>query len=127
MTDDDLKKFTEIDFEKEVGLVVTRDIDTEEFIIGSGRYFAFEGDDGKRHAEVAFTVEEDYQGQGMARMILRHLTAIARSGGIVGFDAEVLPENKATLMAFSRSGLPMTQHFTGDVVHITLSLTEGES
>jgi hypothetical protein len=42
LTEGDLKKFTEIDFEKEVGLVVTRDIDTEEVIVGSGRYFAFE-------------------------------------------------------------------------------------
>ena len=124
LTESDLKKFTEIDFEKEVGLVVTREIDTEEIIIGSGRYFAFEGAGGKRHAEVAFTVEEDYQGQGMARMILRHLTAIARSRGIVGFDAEVLPGNKAMLAAFARSGLPMKQHFTGDVVHVTLSLSE---
>lgn len=124
LTEGDLKKFTEIDFEKEVGLVVTRDIGTEEVIIGSGRYFAFEGADVERRAEVAFTVEEDYQGQGMARLILRHLTAIARSRGIAWFEAEVLPENKAMLAAFARSGLPMKQHFTGDVVHVTLSLSE---
>jgi RimJ/RimL family protein N-acetyltransferase len=122
LTEGDLKKFTEIDFEKEVGLVVTRDIGTEEVIIGSGRYFALEGDDGRPHAEVAFIVEEDYQGLGMAKVILRHLTGIARFRGIVCFDAEVLPENKAMLVAFARSGLPMTKHFTGDVVHVTLSL-----
>jgi RimJ/RimL family protein N-acetyltransferase len=122
LTDGDLKRFTEIDFDRELGLVVTRGSDAEEVIIGSGRYFAFEGTDGERHAEVAFTVEEDYQGQGMARLILRHLTAIARSRGIVYFDAEVLPENQAMLAAFARSGLPMTQHYSGDVVHVTLSL-----
>jgi RimJ/RimL family protein N-acetyltransferase len=127
LTDGDLKKITEIDFKQEVGLVVTRAIGTEEEIIGSGRFFVFEGADGRRHAEVAFTVEEDYQGLGMARIILRHLTAIARSQDIVCFEAEVLPENKAMLVAFARSGLPMKQHFTGDVVHITLSLTEGGS
>jgi RimJ/RimL family protein N-acetyltransferase len=122
LTDGDLKKITEIDFEKEVGLVVTRDIGTEEVIIGSGRYFAYQGDDGRLHAEVAFIVEEDYQGLGMARVILRHLTAIARSRGIACFDAEVLPENKAMLMAFARSGLPMKQDYAGDVVHVRLSL-----
>jgi RimJ/RimL family protein N-acetyltransferase len=124
LTDNDLKKITEIDFEQEVALVVTREIDSEEIIIGSGRYFAFEATDGRRHAEVAFTVEEDYHGLGMAGTILRHLTAIARSRGIVCFDAEVLPENKAMLAAFARSGLPMNQHYTGDVVQVILTLTD---
>ena len=122
LTDGDLKKFTEIDFDQEVGLVVTLGSDAEEVIIGSGRYFAFKGTDGEGHGEVAFTVEEDYQGQGLARTILRHLAVIARSRGIAFFDAEVLPENKAMLVAFARSGLPMTQHYSGDVVHVMLTL-----
>jgi GNAT superfamily N-acetyltransferase len=122
LTDGDLKKITEIDFEREVGLVVTLGSAAEEVIIGSGRYFAFEGTDGQCHAEVAFLVEEDYQGRGMARLIMRHLAAIARARGIAFFDAEVLPENKAMLAAFARSGLPMTQHYAEDVVHVTLTL-----
>jgi GNAT superfamily N-acetyltransferase len=122
LTEGDLKRITEIDFEREVGLVVTLGSGDEEIIIGSGRYFVLGGKEGERHAEVAFMVEEDYQGQGMARLIMRHLAAIARSRGIAFFDAEVLPENKAMLAAFARSGLPMTQHYSGDVVHVTLSL-----
>ena len=122
LTDGDLKKITEIDFEREVGLVVTLGSGAEEVIIGSGRYFAFEGADGKGHAEVAFMVEEEYQGQGMARLIMGHLAAIARSRGIAFFDAEVLPENKAMLTAFARSGFPMTQNYAEDVMHVMLTL-----
>jgi GNAT superfamily N-acetyltransferase len=122
LTEGDLKRITEIDFEREVGLVVALGSEAKEVIIGSGRYFAFGGADGQLHAEVAFMVEEDYQGQGLARTIMRHLAGIARSRGITFFDAEVLPENKAMLVAFARSGLPMTQHYSGDVVHVTLSL-----
>jgi GNAT superfamily N-acetyltransferase len=125
LTENDLKRITEIDYEKEVGLVVTRALEKEEIIIGSGRYFAFDGADGRLHAEVAFLVEEDYQGQGMARMILSHLAAIARSRGIAFFEAEVLPGNKAMLTAFARSGLPMKQRHAGDTIQVTLSLTEG--
>jgi GNAT superfamily N-acetyltransferase len=125
LTDGDLKRLTEIDYEREVGLVVTLLIEKEEIIIGSGRYFAFDGADGRLHAEVAFLVEEDYQGQGMARMILSHLAAIARSRGIAFFEAEVLPGNKAMLTAFARSGLPMKQRHAGDFIQVTLSLTEG--
>jgi GNAT superfamily N-acetyltransferase len=71
---------------------------------------------------VTFLVEKDYQGQVTARMIMRHLAGIARSRGIAFFDAEVLPENKAMLAAFARSGLPMSQRYAGDVIHVTLSL-----
>ena len=122
LTGDDLKRLTEIDFESEVGLVVTCGTGTDEAIIGSGRYFAFDGADGRRLAEVAVVVEEDYQGQGMARMILRHLASIARSQGIACFEAEVLPVNKAMLRVFARSGLPMKQAPDGDVIHVRLSL-----
>lgn len=127
LTEGDLKRITEIDFEREVGLVVTLGSGDGEVIIGAGRYFAFAGADGQRRAEVAFLVEEDYQGQGLARTIMRHLAAIARDQSIAYFEAEVLPENKAMLAAFARSGLPGTQRYSGDVIHVTLSLTAEEN
>jgi RimJ/RimL family protein N-acetyltransferase len=123
LTDSDLKRITEVDFEKEVALVVARGTGNHEVIIGSGRYFVLEGGEDGPHAEVAFMVEEDYQGQGIAKMIIRHLTAIARSRGLTAFEAEVLRENKAMLTAFARCGLPMTQQYTGETMHVTLSLT----
>jgi RimJ/RimL family protein N-acetyltransferase len=123
LTDGDLKRITEVDFQKEVALVVTHTSGKDEVIIGSGRYVITEETGEGSHAEVAFLVEEDFHGLGMAKTILRHLTAIARSRGLAAFEAEVLPGNKAMLTAFARSGLPMEQHHTGDTVHITLSLT----
>ena len=122
LTENDLKWITEVDFEKEVALVVTRTIGDDEIIIGSGRYVITGDTSQGPKAEVAFLVEEDYQGQGMARIILRHLTAIARSRGITAFEAEVLPGNKAMLTAFARSNLPMEKHYADDTVHITLAL-----
>jgi hypothetical protein len=59
--------------------------------------------------QVAFTVEEDYQGLGIASRLLEHLVRIARDRGIAEFVAEVLPRNTAMLRVFTRSGLPMMQ------------------
>jgi GNAT superfamily N-acetyltransferase len=73
---------------------------------------------------VAFTIEEDYHRQGMARILLQHLASIAREKGLYCFVAEVLPENTGMLTVFSRSGLPMKTEHGGDAVHVTLSLTE---
>lgn len=120
----ELARLTEIDFRSEVALVVTRGEGDNETIIGSGRYFAFDGPGGRPHAEVAFVVEEDYQGMGIAGMLLRHLAAIARARGIVCLDAEVLPANKAMLRVFARSGLPLRKSLA-DTVKVSLSLDPG--
>jgi RimJ/RimL family protein N-acetyltransferase len=122
LTDDELKFATEVDFEHEVALVVTIGEGEAETIIGGGRYVAYDVAGAGRHAEVAFTVEEDYHGQGMAGMLLRHLIAIARQKGVSQFEAEVLAGNKAMLSVFSRSGLPMKQSFVGGTTHVSLSL-----
>jgi RimJ/RimL family protein N-acetyltransferase len=122
LTDAELKAVTEVDFEDAVALVVAIGAGENETIIGVGRYVASEDASAQRSAEVAFTVEEDYHGQGIASLLLRHLASIAREKGLSHFEAEVLSENKAMLAVFSRSGLPMKQSESGGTVHVCLSL-----
>lgn len=126
LTDEELNVATEIDFERAVALVVTIGAGGQETIIAAGRYALIDEAGPTRSAEVAFTVEEDYHRQGIAGILLRHLATIAREKGLSRFVAEVLPENRAMLTVFSRSGLPMQTAHDGDAVHVTLSL-EGET
>jgi len=93
---EELRRLTELDPGREAALVAT----LEDEIIGVGRYVV--AGDG---AEVAFTVEEDYQGLGIATRLLRHLVTLARKSGIREFEAFVLPGNSAMLGVFERSGL----------------------
>lgn len=122
LTQADLKAATEVDFENVVALVVTNTEGQVETIIGSGRYIAGDAPGGRRNAEVAFIVEEDYHSLGIASRILRHLTEIARDKGIAAFEADVLSENKAMIAVFARCGLPMKQSQEGGVVHVALEL-----
>jgi len=122
LTDKELKAATEVDFENEVALMVTIGEKETETIIGAGRYVAFDAAGAQRSAEVAFTVEEDYQGLGIASLTLRHLAGIAKEKGVAQFDAEVLQENRGMLAVFKRSGFPMKQETAEGVVHVTLSL-----
>jgi RimJ/RimL family protein N-acetyltransferase len=124
LTDQDLKRATEIDFDREVALVVTVDLGGGETIIGTGRYVVFEEADAGRSAEVAFIVEEDYQGLGIASRIFRHLVQIGRQNNVSRFKADVLSGNQAMLGVFASSGLPMKQQRDGTVVQVTLSLDE---
>jgi GNAT superfamily N-acetyltransferase len=122
VTDEELKAATEVDFENEVALMVTIGEGPTETIIGAGRYVAFDGPGAVRCAEVAFMVEEDYQGLGIASITLKHLAGIAKGKGVAQLHAEVLRENKGMLAVFKRSGFPMKQVDNEGVVHVTLSL-----
>jgi GNAT superfamily N-acetyltransferase len=126
LTAGEFARLDHMDFVSEVMLVVTTQINNEEIVIASGRYVAEGGAAGERSAEVAFTVEEGYQGLGIAGRLLRHLTAIARASGIVRLQADVLSGNKAMLAVFARSGLPMRQKRESGVVHLTLDLVAVE-
>ena len=122
LTDKDLDQFTDVDFHRVVALVVTTGTADRETLIAGGRYISDEAQGPCRSAELAFTTEEDYQGRGIASLLLAHLTRIAREQGVSQFEADVLAGNRPMLNVFGHSGLPMrTQHEHG-VVHVTLSL-----
>jgi RimJ/RimL family protein N-acetyltransferase len=121
LSDEELRRLTESDGVRDVVLVATVASNDQEIIIGLGRY-ARNG----TIAEIAFTVEEDYQGRGVASELLRRLTDIARRGGIRKFEADVLPDNAAMLKVFERSGLPMQARLAEGIVHLTLLLETGD-
>jgi GNAT superfamily N-acetyltransferase len=92
-------------------------------MIGGGRYACLETQGACPEAEVAFTVEEDYQGQGMAGMLLQRLITMARAQGVKQFTAEVLAQNPAMLAVFAHCGLPVKEKYEGDTIHVTMPLT----
>lgn len=118
----DLREATDVDFVRIVALVTCIRNGAVEKIIGGGRYIVFGDAEPPDRAEVAFMVEEDYQGLGIASLMLRHLAGIAKEKGIMQFHAEVLPENKGMLAVFNRSGFLIRQEFAEGLAHVTLSL-----
>ena len=122
LTQAELKQLTDVDFDRVVALVVTTRMKDDEIVIAEGRYITDDAPRPRRSAEVAFTTEEDYQGRGIARLLLRHLVRIARENGVSRLEADVLAGNQPMLTVFRRSGLPMQQRSDGGVIHVTLSL-----
>jgi RimJ/RimL family protein N-acetyltransferase len=115
LTEAGLDRLMRSDGEREIALLV---VTAEGTVIGSGRYVVTR----PATAEVAFMVEEDYHGQGIAGRLLRHLARVAAMHGIRTFEADVLAENKAMLAVFARSGWPMSRARDGEAVHVTLAL-----
>jgi RimJ/RimL family protein N-acetyltransferase len=122
LSEADLGRIDAADFEHAVVLVATRGSGDDETIIGGGAYTVLDRPGEPRTAEVSFTIEEDYQGQGLSGLFMRLLTQIGRERGIQRFEAEVLAGNAAMLKVFQRSGLPMTQQSEDGVVHMVMAL-----
>ncbi len=122
LTDAGLSRIMALDPERDVALLVTTGAGPEEVVIGSGRCVASAGQGAARVAEVAFVVDEEHRGLGLASRLLARLADIARRRGIVAFEADVLAGNESMLAVFARCGLPLRQRRDGGVVHVTLSL-----
>jgi RimJ/RimL family protein N-acetyltransferase len=127
LTDRELVQATEVDFIRTVALVACVQESAGERIIGGARYFALGGPDPPSAAEIAFVVEEDYQGQGLASILLKHLLLIGRQQGISRFEADVLHANKKMLRVFERTGLPVVTKASSDSLHVTIFLNKSEA
>ena len=117
-SEQEVSAFVNVDFVHEVALVaVMREIGRD-LIAGGGRYIVVR----PGTAEVAFTVVDEFQRQGIASALLRHLVVLARASGIGEFIAEVMPDNTAMLSVLEQSGLRLRRKRESGVVHITVQL-----
>jgi len=118
-TDKEAAFFVNVDFINHVALVALTDEEERSVIAGGGRYIVVQ----PGQAEVAFVVVDEYQGRGIGRALMRHLTSIACAAGLQTFIAEVLPENTSMLQLFKTSGLQLSTRREGQVVHVTIWLS----
>lgn len=110
--------FLNVDFVKQVALVVVLREAGRSIIIGGGRYIVYK----PGCAELAFGLGDAYQGQGIASAIMRHLTAIARAAGLEELHADVLQGNVSMRKVFEKSGLAVSITHEHGVMHVTLRL-----
>ena len=122
LTTAELDRLTTTDFTNFVGLLAVVGQGADETVIGGATYVALPRASDTRAAEVAFTIEEDYQGQGLAGQLFAMLASVARQHGIQRFEAEVLAGNAPMLKVFERSGLPLTKTRDAGVTHIVMDL-----
>ena len=95
-----MRDFVFIDHRTEVAIVGTLPEAYGEEIIAVGRYWL---DPKTNRAEIAFTVQDDWQRKGIGTFLFRYLMRIARRNGIRGFTAEVLADNKPMQKVFNKS------------------------
>lgn len=77
-------------------------------------------------AEVAFLVDDAYHGLGLGSLLLEHLAAAARVGGIDRFVAETLAENAGMLHVFRDAGFEVRTSLQSGVVHVDFPTASSE-
>jgi RimJ/RimL family protein N-acetyltransferase len=120
LAETDLDRVVDVDYRRSLSLLATIVRQDEEIVIGGAQYVGLAQP--HDHAEIAFTIEEDFQNNGLATILLRELGAIARQNGFVAFEAFVLQNNRAMLKVFERSGFAISKRIEGDSVTVQLTL-----
>ena len=80
----------------------------------------------KPHVDIAFVVDEAYQGHGIATYLLRMLSRLAKKRGAVLMTADVLSSNRAMLKVFEKGEFPVNARLEGGAYALEMDLAAGK-
>jgi GNAT superfamily N-acetyltransferase len=72
------------------------------------------------YAEVAFVVDENYQGIGIATYLYTMLTRLAQDRGIQGFTADVLATNTGMMKVFEKGDRKVNATLESGIYHLEI-------
>jgi acetyl coenzyme A synthetase (ADP forming)-like protein len=102
-----------------VTLIACRQSGADERIIAVASYIAATS----TSAEVAFAVDDRFQGKGLATLLLEQLAARAAAAGLTRFFATTLPSNTAMREVFRDAGFDVQSATADGIVDVHLALT----
>lgn len=105
----------EVDYRRRLALVVERDGPEGIELVGVGRY---EPTGSPGRAEVAFVIEDRWQGRGLGSALFDALLAAAEPRGIHEFSADVLMSNTRMLDLIARRGRILERRVDAGVVSL---------
>ncbi|MBT8441303.1 MAG: GNAT family N-acetyltransferase, partial [Gammaproteobacteria bacterium] len=89
-----LSRFTQIDYDRELAFIAVDDSSGEERQVGVARYITLPDE---ATCEFAIVVGDDWQGRGLARLLMGDLIAAARDAGLKKMYGTTLKENRGML------------------------------
>jgi GNAT superfamily N-acetyltransferase len=120
LSDEQARQFTHVDYVDRMALIATRDDGAAEEILAVVRYDRLAGE---REAEVAFVVQDAWQGHGLATALLHELAAYARAHGVERFLALTMGTNVRMLDVLHHCGFPCRTRYDGGDILATLDIT----
>ena len=120
LTPAELSYFTEVDFRYHVALVAELQDGSERIPVGVGRFV--QNQDQPDHSEMAITVIDELQGQGIGKILLFRLVDCARKLGVRHLDATVLAQNTRITRLLRKTGLPLDSSLDEGIRTLSLAL-----
>jgi acetyltransferase len=117
-----LARFTQIDYDREMALVVVvNEGQPDAHLLGVARYIT---NPDRRSCEFALTIADGMQRQGIGRELMRRLMGLARERNIDVMEGEVLRNNSKMLALCTRLGFRIVRTEDTDVVNVRRHLND---
>jgi len=115
-----MQEYVNIDYGRVMSIVALAGENDRERIIAEARFVK---DDQTAFGDVAFVVDERYQGLGIGTHLYKMLIRLAKERGLKGFTAEVLQENENMMRILEKGGLPVAKILQEGVYQIKIPFT----
>ncbi|MGA8006309.1 MAG: GNAT family N-acetyltransferase [Burkholderiales bacterium] len=120
---EELRRFADVDPERELGLIATVQSEGRERQVGVVRYVR---ESSPEHAEIAVVLADEWQGHGLGTRLVLSLIAAARNAGVRRLAGTALSTNEPVLALGRRLGFRLeADPRSATVINLTLDLAHG--
>ena len=119
MPHEKMQEYVNVDYRDVLSIVALVGEPGKQTIIGEARFARHQN---KPFVDIAFVVDEAYQGYGIATYMYQMLARLAKDRGAQGMTADVLASNRAMLKVFEKGGFPVQARMEQGIYALTIDL-----
>ncbi len=112
-----MQEYVNVDYSSAMSIVALVGESDHGKIIAEARFVK---DEESAYGDVAFVVDEESQGLGIASYLYEMLIRLAKERGLKGFTAEVLHANKGMMKVFEKGDFQIITQLKNDVYRLTI-------
>jgi ribosomal protein S18 acetylase RimI-like enzyme len=124
MPHDKIQAYVNVDYSRVMSVVALTGEPGQETIIAEARYVK---DDRSSYGDLAFIVDDQFQGRGIATYLYKMLIRLAKERGLKGFTAEVLHDNKEMMKIFEKGDVPIDARLENGLYTLTVPFDAGST
>lgn len=112
-----MQSYVNVDYRRSMSVVGLVGEGGQGHIIAEARYVKHQD---RPWADVAFVVDGEYEGRGIATWMYAMLIRLARERGIQGFTADVLASNMGMMKVFEKGGFPVRTRLSDGAYELSI-------
>lgn len=119
-----MQEYVNVDYRSTLSIVGIVGGHDQQTIIAEARFVRYKD---KPVVDVAFVVDEAYQGLGIATFLFKMLARLAKERGATAMTADVLVSNPAMLKVFEKGEYPVKARVEGGAYALTIDLAQTDN